>query len=61
MEYLNKEIYKVYTEQPVETSSLILSPAVQEQLAFGSIAIGTLVCTTVLIREIRLLVQACKS
>jgi hypothetical protein len=61
MEQLNDEIYKVYTEQPGETSSLILSPAVQEQLAFGSVALGTVVCMTVLIREIRLLVLACKA
>jgi hypothetical protein len=59
MEDFDNGIYKVYTEQPVDSSHLALSPAVQEQLGLGGIALGTMVCMTILIREIRLLVQAC--
>jgi hypothetical protein len=58
MENLNNEIYKVYTEQPV-VSHQVSSP-VQEQFAYGSIAIGTIISMTVLIREIRLLLEICK-
>ncbi len=58
MKNLNNEIYQVHTEQP--TASYPASSPVQEQFAYGSIAVGTMICMTVLIREIRLLVQACK-
>jgi hypothetical protein len=58
---LNNEIYNTYTDQPVDLSYPVLTTDVQQQMAMGSIALGTMVCLTVLIREIRLLVEACKS
>lgn len=54
-------INTAHTEQPVESPYPLIVPEVQQQLAMGSIALSTLVCLTVLIREIRLLVKACKS
>ena len=53
--------HTVHTEQPAEFPHPILSPGVQQQLSMGGIAIGTIVCLTLLLREIRLLVEACKS
>lgn len=61
MDTLLNEIYKTYTEQPVELSRPLQTTDVQQQLTMGSIALGTMVCLTVLIREIRLLIEACKS
>ncbi len=61
MDRLNNEIYNTYTEQPVDLSYPVLTTDVQQQMTMGSIALGTMVCLTVLIREIRLLVEACKS
>lgn len=52
--------HTTHTEQPAESTYPILSPGVQQQLSMGGIAIGTIVCLTLLLREIRLLVQACK-
>jgi hypothetical protein len=54
------EDYGGSTGQPVDSGYQVLSPAAQEQLAYGSIAIGTILCMSVLLREVRLLVQACK-
>lgn len=54
-------IHTIHTEQPVNYPYPIITPEAQQQLALGSVAIGTMVCLTVLIREIRLLVEACKS
>ncbi|MBD1903870.1 hypothetical protein NDI44_27180 [Trichocoleus sp. DQ-A3] len=52
---------KSHTEQSTVSPSPSLSPDMQQQLVMGSVALGTMFCLTVLIREIRLLVQACKS
>jgi hypothetical protein len=37
-----------------------LSPDVQNHLVSGGVGFGTMVCMTILVREIRLLVQVCK-
>ncbi|MBN3961762.1 hypothetical protein [Nostoc sp. NMS8] len=50
-----------YTEQSAESTNSILYPGIQQQLSMGGIAIGTMVCLALLLREIRLLVEACKS
>jgi hypothetical protein len=57
---LPNEIYEVKAEQIVDLASN-LSPVALEQLALGSVALGTMVCMTLLIREIRLLIVACKA
>jgi hypothetical protein len=49
-----------HTEQPVGSPFLVIAPEVEQQLVMGSIALGTMVCLIVLLREIRLLVEACK-
>ena len=51
------EYYQTYVEQPLDLS-LSLGQTIQKNLALGGVALGTMVCMTVLIREIRLLVQA---
>jgi hypothetical protein len=56
---VHSDTHTAHIEQSVESPYPIV-PEVQQQLAMGSIAIGTMACMTVLIREIRLLVQACK-
>ncbi len=50
-----------HTGQPASYPYPIITPEAQQQLVLGSVAIGTMVCLTVLIREIRLLVEVCKS
>ncbi len=49
------------TVQPAEEIYKILTPEMQQQVSTGGIAIGTIVSLTLLIRQIRLLVEACKS
>lgn len=51
------EYHQTYTAQPSDLS-LPLDQTIQKNLALGGVALGTMVCMTVLIREIRLLVQA---
>lgn len=50
-----------HSEQPVEIPRPDQLPDLQQQLSIGGIAMGTIVCITLLLREIRRLVTACKS
>ncbi|NER95057.1 MAG: hypothetical protein F6J86_14675 [Symploca sp. SIO1B1] len=52
------EMPKTIIEQPVTPQDFHITPETQQQLVLGSIAIGTMACMCLLIREIRLLVQA---
>jgi hypothetical protein len=58
MSRLNSQASTAQIEQPAALPSPGLSPAAQEQLVFGGIALGTIFAVTLLIHEIRLLVEA---
>lgn len=53
-----KQATNTYIEVP--TISPIISPKVEQELTREGTALATLICLTVLIREIRLLIAACK-
>lgn len=53
--------YTVHTEQSIVVPYLASSTATQQQLTYGCIAIGTVICLTAFVREIRLLIEASKT
>jgi len=55
------QTYMSHTEEPVSFPSVSLSPALQTHLTLGGVALATVFSMTLLLREIRLLVEACKS
>ena len=59
MPIVSREV-PVQTEQPAPIPNPALSPVAQYHLVLGGVGLATMVTMTILIREIRLLVLACK-
>ena len=55
------QTYMSHAEEPVSFPSMTLSSELQTHLTLGGVGLATMFCMTLLIREIRLLVEACKS
>jgi hypothetical protein len=53
-------IHTIQSETPTEIHHPLISTEVQQQLSLGGIAIATMFCLVLLLREIRRLVEACK-
>ena len=60
MDRFDEVPYKAHTEQPAKLPGSNLPTDLQNQVAFGGIAVVTIFAITFLIREIRLLTEARK-